>query len=94
MKPFELKVYKVFILNRVCASKRVSFSTNHPIKFREWAVDTFSGDFEIDTWDELVIPKFIACQRIMAENPDAIEFKLRMDVDNIADMVIFKLAWG
>lgn len=89
----ELRVYDILIMKHTAPGTRASFSTNNPILFREWAVSSFAGDFTIEHWDELVIPKYVRCYSILQTSPYAVDFDLQMCVSDICDMILFKLAW-
>lgn len=87
----ELKVFKITIWKYTADSLGVSFSTNNPLAFYEWAIETLN-DFEIEHLEEHVA-KLGKFNRTIADNPDAIEFKLRMRVTDQLDTAIFKLRW-
>jgi hypothetical protein len=90
-RPGELKVYGVTIWKHTADSLGVSFSTNNPLAFYEWAIETLN-DFEIEHLEDHVA-KMGKWNRMLAENPDAIEFKLRMRVTDQIDTAIFKMRW-
>lgn len=87
----ELKVSNVVIWKYTANNMGVSFTTNDPLAFHDWASDTLNG-FEIENFDVHLV-KMGKFNRLLSEKPDAIPFKLRVRFAEEIDAAIFKMRW-
>lgn len=87
----ELIVKDVVIWKHTAANMGVSFTTNNPLLFYEWASESLNG-FTIDHF-EMHLTKMANFHRLLTEQPNAIAFKLRVHFAQEIDAAIFKMRW-
>lgn len=87
----ELIVSNALVWKHTANNMGVSFLTNNPILFYEWASESLTG-FTIEHF-EMHLKKMAKFNRAMSLNPNAISFALRVHFEDEIDAVIFRMRW-